>query len=291
MADLIGSNQSSESVFAESRICRVCGNSALTLAGCIQSQRTDEKVAAYICSNCRHFSLFPILYTKRKKFEWDGVEYYLERKTIHISFFNKRLDQLQSISQKMFGQKPHYFLDVGCAIGLSVALASARGMKAMGIEPEQKLAEYGVNHLGVSIEQRFFDQTFTSIEKFDLIFCEQVLEHIDEPYLLLSLMKKHLSAQGIIYIGIPPVFPINTFISFLKQKFSPKLRIGPMLDIFYDPDEHISCFTSQSIHCLANRVGLKIRPVSSLVVDFSPKALLKKIIMAGGNSGGFVLFR
>ncbi len=275
----------------ESRVCRVCSNAALTLVGRIQSSRTDEKVAAYSCPSCSHFSLFPILYAQSKTFDWDGVKYYLERKDTLIPFFDRSLDQLQSIYLKMFGRKPQYFLDVGCGMGLSVALASARGMKAIGIEPEQKLAEYGVKHLGVSIEQGFFDQTFASSAKFDLIFCEQVLEHVDQPDQLLSLMEKHLSPEGIIYIGIPPVFPMNRFLSFLKQKFSPNLPLGHMLDIFHDPDEHVSCFTGKSIHRLADRVGLKIKPVSSLVVDFSPKALLKGIITAGGNSGKFVLFR
>ncbi|MBE9035046.1 class I SAM-dependent methyltransferase [aff. Roholtiella sp. LEGE 12411] len=273
--------------------CRICGNLYLRVVDVIQSRRTEEKVTAYCCSKCSHFSLFPIMYAQKKDFNWDGVQYYLNQKEEKIKYFNKKLDQLQFIYEKIYQRKPQSFLDVGCATGLSLSLAETRGMYALGIEPEKRMAEYGITNFGVNIEQRLLDETFQTKEKFDVILCEQVLEHVNDPYKFMTLLKDLLSPQGIIYIGVPPVYSINLFTTFLLcnliRRINTKVRIGYNLDIFYDPDEHINCFTGKSMKYLADRVGLDVQPLLFMVADLSPKQVIGRLLTSGYNPGAFIL--
>lgn len=282
--------RSTASISDVKHLCRVCTSSNLRLVTRVQSPRHEERVPAYRCPKCGHFSFFPTLYPKEKSFDWDGVSYYLDNKDARIKAIVKILDKVVRAYTDIFESRPKSFLDVGCAVGLTVSLAQGRGMHAVGIEPEEKLVQYGVDNLGVDIRQGFLDEDTVLKETFDIIYCEQVLEHVDNPPKFIKAMKGFLSPKGMLYVGVPPVFPINILTTFILHKISQGSRFDDPLNIFYDPDEHINCFTGRSIRYLAREVDLDIRPLPTAMSDLSlPKALLKRLVTAGSNSGAFIL--
>ena len=195
--------------------CRVCTNQDVQLVDTVDSPNCDEAVKVYRCSNCGHFSLFPNQYQKQKAFEWDGVQYYLQDIERRRSASKQVINRLYAAYRKANSRRPGNFLDVGCAIGLALILAEEKGLKAIGIEPEVRLADYGRKHLGMDIRSCMLADAGLQAGSFDLIYCEQVLEHVAEPPRFLQDLKYLLAPDGRLYIGVPPVFPINHFSTFL----------------------------------------------------------------------------
>lgn len=72
-------------------------------------------------------------------------------------------------------------------------------------------------------------------EKFDIIICSHVLEHLVEPQTVLSQLRSHLSRNGFIYIEVP------------HQIWAGISCIGP------DPTTHINFFTQKSLEYLLQK--------------------------------------
>ena len=96
------------------------------------------------------------------------------------------------------------YLDVGCGIGDQVALMSALGVKARGVELNPIAAglcrDRGLDvHCGTLDDAAFPDETF------DAISLTHVLEHIPDPLPLLATCFRILKRGGELVIAVPNV--------------------------------------------------------------------------------------
>lgn len=104
-------------------------------------------------------------------------------------------------------------LDVGCANGSFLSIASDHGINGLGIEPDQASSVIGIN-AGLPILQHSF-QTFPSNDYplFDAIVFNDVFEHFDDPRAAIVKASRMLTDEGVIFINIPvstgPVFIIS----------------------------------------------------------------------------------
>jgi SAM-dependent methyltransferase len=269
--------------------CRVCANLQIRIIDRIKSPNNDRVVPVCYCRNCGHFSLFPTRYQQQKAYEWDGVGYYLEGIERRRKVAGQVLERLARAYQRANGSMPESFLDAGCAIGLSLQVATDRGMRAIGIEPESRLAEYGCQTLGVDVRHGKLDELNFPGTGFDLIFCEQVLEHVHRPAEFLQQLKGLLTEGGQLYIGVPPVFPLNRLSTFMIRKMRIPLPAPAMTNIFHDPDEHISVFTRSSMRRLANDAGMHLDILPLTLSTLTPRRVIKRILTAGSSPGTYLM--
>jgi SAM-dependent methyltransferase len=255
----------------------------------VQSQNCDEKVPVCHCRQCGHYSLFPFQYQAQKAFEWDGVDYYLQDSERRQRAAAQVLDRLYAAYSKVNGRKPESLVDAGCAIGLALPLAERRGLRAVGVEPESRLAKYGRGKLCVDIRHGLLKDIDFSGESFDLVYCEQVLEHIHDPAAFVSLLKNLLAPGGCLYIGVPPVFPLNRLTTFMIRKLRLPIPTSVIANIFHDPDEHISVFTRRSIRRLAADSGLHLENLPLTLPTLTIKRAMKRLLTLGSSSGNFLL--
>lgn len=79
--------------------------------------------------------------------------------------------------------------------------------------------------------------------KFDLVICNHILEHVSSPHKVVKGIKKILSKQGLVYVGFPD-----------SQNFT---------DIFYhlihsEGGGHVQKLTKQSVLSVFNKQGFKL---------------------------------
>ncbi len=271
--------------------CRLCTNPDVRVIDRIKTPNCEQAVPVCYCKSCGHYSLFPIQYQRQKAFEWDGVNYYLRDAGRRKQAATQIIERLLAAYRKANGKLPRNFLDAGCAIGLSLPLAEARGMQSVGVEPEARLAKYGREQLGVDIRHGMLGKMDLGSRCFDLIYCEQVLEHVGDPPQFLQTLKGLLAPGGQLYIGVPPVFPLNRFTTFLIRKLGQRPSGSVLTNIFYDPDEHINTFSRRSMRKLAHGCEMDLQILPLDLSSLKPRRVLKHLLALGSNPGTFLLSR
>jgi SAM-dependent methyltransferase len=131
------------------------------------------------------------------------------------------------------------FLEIGCGNGFLLNKIKSEGASdCLGIEPSPVALE-GMDEYGIKIIRDFFDSTKID-KKFDVVFTNNVIEHIKDPSWFIQEMKKCLKNNGIIINAVPDC--------------ENSLSIG---DLFLLVHEHYNYFTTESLQNIYKRAGIK----------------------------------
>lgn len=165
------------------------------------------------------------------------------------------------VSQKKEGD----FLDVGCGEGFSLDFYSKRGWSVTGIDfSSDGVERHFSNHLKHFMAGDIYEQINKLIKdgkSFDLITCNNVLEHLLEPVEFINLFKKLLSPRGVARIQVP-----NDH-SFLQGKAVEMGLANPYF--WYAPHEHMSYFTQDTLVRLVEHCDLDVVEVlGDFPIDF-----------------------
>lgn len=118
--------------------------------------------------------------------------------------FKRRLKFFQDFIEDNFKDKKMSLLDAGCGTGYYSQLASDK-ISYLGVDSDLKQ----INQLKNSIYNNQFymnlDLTERRLNKghFDLIICNQVLEHIDDNVVALRNLYYYLNNNGFLILGVP----------------------------------------------------------------------------------------
>jgi SAM-dependent methyltransferase len=91
----------------------------------------------------------------------------------------------------------------------------------------------GVTKLGDTLDE------LPSEERFDGIVCSHVIEHVAQPWELLSHLVRHLTPEGRIYVEVP-------------------MEIWKKPPLQEEPVTHVNFFSAPSLHYLMMRCGLRV---------------------------------
>jgi len=139
---------------------------------------------------------------------------------------------------KYIADTPQNLLDIGCAEGFKTIdyakTLSIPNERVYGIEIKPKFADLAKKHfnlLNIDLEKESFP---AENQVFDLIICNQTLEHLKNIFLPLSEIDRTLKVGGHLVIGIPNLASLYNRIILLLG-YQPKCNeiVGP----------HIRCFT------------------------------------------------
>ncbi|TSC75465.1 MAG: methyltransferase family protein [Parcubacteria group bacterium Gr01-1014_30] len=100
-------------------------------------------------------------------------------------------------------------LDVGCGAGVFIYAFKNYFQKweVLGIEPTEGFAEFAEKE-GIKVDYGYLTEN-TYDKTFNLISLIHVLEHVDSPKPMLSLLKKYLGSKSLLYIESPSVKDID----------------------------------------------------------------------------------
>ena len=153
-----------------------------------------------------------------------------------IPIFNimywKRLEVALELSRKYFNHQKLRICDFGCGLGVLVNLLSniypESQICGIDIYPDELLKVAANISDQVSQDKNYvFSQNNienpSSIEKFDLIFCLDVLEHVNNVYLALNNLKSFLNEESILILAVPVE---NWYLKLLREIYTLNGRFG-----------------------------------------------------------------
>ncbi len=205
------------------------------------SQYLEKDGELYLqCNICRLIFLKKNNKGKKLGKIYDKREYfssYVKNPMVYIGILN----QIFGIIEKY--KKPGKILDIGCGIGLLLYIAKKRNWDGVGIEISKFALNYAKRKFSLNVINSDNLDNFQD-NYFDVIVINHVLEHIENPLIILKQVRKKLNINGILFIGVPN---INGFFpKFQKEKW-PSLQ----------PPFHIYQFTPRTLKMLLKKVGFK----------------------------------
>ncbi|MSZ67501.1 MAG: methyltransferase domain-containing protein [Actinobacteria bacterium] len=162
------------------------------------------------------------------------------------SSHSKLRDVLQNIPQSRV-------LDLGCADGQLSEVAALLGHEVTAVDIESGPKS--------STQIKFFqhdlenDLPISLTEKFDVVLCADILEHLRKPDVMLFKLLPRLSSRGIILVSIPNFGHWYPRIRTLLGRFDYDAR--GILD-----QTHLRFFTRRSFSKMATKAGYKVKRLS-----------------------------
>lgn len=197
-----------------------------------------------------------------------------------LDYINKPSDYYENSRPEMLAYLPKNTkkaLDIGCSSGaFGSAIKEKSGAEVWGIEPFESFGKFAIDRL----DKVFIASVESTIEKlpenyFDVIYCNDVLEHLLDPYTVLEQLKSKLTANGKIISSIPN---IRYFRAFFKILFNG--------DWDYEDQgimdrTHVRFFTKKSISKMYKNAGYRIELHEGINASKSIKPSLMNIVLLG----------
>ena len=171
-------------------------------------------------------------------------------------FFNLRWDAIYKVCEDFFdfNIKEKKLFDIGFGFAQALIYFKGKGLKVSGLEPSTEGYQYakskGLNVYNAEIEN------FQEInDKFDIVFLNNVLEHLRKPADTLNRIKEELLLKnGLLVVDVPNDF--NDFQIIANQEYN--------LDEWWVyPPNHINYFSHDSLKSLLKGCGYKIEYCTS----------------------------
>ncbi len=122
------------------------------------------------------------------------------------NFFNLMLLGLRDagFTDKVLRQwRDKTFLDIGCATGKLLSHMQSRGWSVRGVEICRESAEYGIKRRGVPIFIGTLEAAKLARESVSLVHFSHLIEHVSDPRVLLTEVKRILRPGGLALITTP----------------------------------------------------------------------------------------
>ena len=144
------------------------------------------------------------------------------------------------------------------------------GMSAFGVEQNTKQIGYA-KKLGIAI----MEPEHGISPKMDVVFCEQVFEHLIDPKLVVQQILKLCDSQTLVHISTPDSKHVKKVIKKFTWLCEGKRNRATMP---FAPLEHINCFTYASLVNLMVKSGFKVVNVGDFNINPTNSVSLLQLI-------------
>jgi trans-aconitate methyltransferase len=140
-----------------------------------------------------------------------------------------------------------HLLDIGAGSGILVEQALLMGYQAVGIEPSKWLCGKA-REKGIPVQLGAFPSEKLR-ERYDIITCIDVIEHVSNPFEFLSQIRSRMEANGVLAVVTPDV--MSAFAKLFGWRWW-HFRLA-----------HIGYFSKKNFTHLAERAGFDVVSISS----------------------------
>jgi hypothetical protein len=123
------------------------------------------------------------------------------------SFF-MRIDQAEGIDSALMplfsspDLSDYSVVDIGCGLGFTSDFVRFQGRECLAFDPSSA-AQMSVSNLGISIRQELANSQNTNTKGPKLIFCSEVIEHVDSPPIFMDILKSIAGDDGFLIATTP----------------------------------------------------------------------------------------
>ena len=132
-------------------------------------------------------------------------------------------------------------LDVGSGLCVFLHRMKAAGWRGTALDPDPRAAAHARETVGVDAVCGDF-MTRDDLGRFDVVTFNKVLEHVEDPVLMLAKSRRHLTDRGFVYVELPDG--------------EAAAQDGPGREEFFIDHPHI--FSAASLTLLAARAGFRV---------------------------------
>ena len=164
-------------------------------------------------------------------------------KNIELRFKNQAKSKVFNNIIDIFGLNKKSVFDIGCSNG---EFLIHFGPNSLGITIVQDEVVYGRSK-GLNIQRGNieYDDLSISENSFDVIFANNLLEHLYSPHNFLNKIKKYLKKDGLLILGVPCIPVLRCLLNF--NKFRGSLAVS-----------HINFFNKYTLIKTVEKSGWKI---------------------------------
>lgn len=222
-------------------ICPVCGTAGevdLVLS-------VHDAAAPYVlrhlhrCDDCRSLFMMPrdrIAYENAEEAGF-SVKFYVEK--------GAGIDvMLGPLVRVPFSGATRY-LEIGCSFGFSLDFLRWRhGLAGTGVDPSP-LAAAGREQLGLTVLSAYFDEDLAArLGPQDVIYCSELIEHVDDPAAFLRIAAAGLGPGGVLALTTPSVTAV-------AEGNAPTTVLAAL-----SPGAHLAIFSTEGLARLLAQAGL-----------------------------------
>jgi 2-polyprenyl-3-methyl-5-hydroxy-6-metoxy-1,4-benzoquinol methylase len=196
------------------------------------------------------------------------------------SEFNKRLRIFieEYLYYKQLNNKPISILDIGCGKNCELFKYKEKEDKYYGCDFYKRINVKIDNYLSIDLNEKKLSDKYKN-QKFDIIFCGEVIEHLFNPDELLDEIKELMHSESILILSTPNLgyYPNRLLLLFgispLFLENSSELKLGrrfKSLGQYHETEGHIRVFTYRAIKDLLKIKKFKIDKIRSVPVWDNP---------------------
>jgi len=158
-------------------------------------------------------------------------------------------------------------LDIGCDTGAFLDCAARHlGIVPVGVDVAAR-AVAGAASLGIEGYQTSIERAPTHLRDFPVITAIDLIEHVNDPSILLQEIRSRLRPGGVAYLETPnirsAVYCIGRVLCRMTRGWPPSL----FNRLF--PPQHIQYFTADGLAALASSSGFEVVQIKSRVLSWS----------------------
>lgn len=207
-------------------------------------------------------------YYAQKYYQTAQGSYEAEYPQEEYTYFDNKIEQKIFIINKLFntpesGQRS--LIDIGCGEGFTLSHFKKKGWKVVGLD----YSEFGVKKFNPhclpdlitgDIYQKMLP-IVNSNTRFDVVWLDNLLEHVIDPLFLLKELKKLLKVDGVLVIEVPNDFSV------LHKHLMEKNYINDEFWVVI-PD-HLSYFNKEGLAAIADDAGFRTEfTIGDYPIDF-----------------------
>jgi 2-polyprenyl-3-methyl-5-hydroxy-6-metoxy-1,4-benzoquinol methylase len=201
-----------------------------------------------------------------KKKYWQELKKSSESKynEYELRFLKAKIEQRYTLVEKALkpgplprsktGKKQRSFLDVGCGEGFAMSFFKEHGFKVKGLD----FSSHGITQLNPGCLEdlvtgdvfRLLDEEIAIRANWDVVWLQNVLEHVREPLNLLASLRQLLTSNGVLVVTVPNDFSTVQLFALSRGEIDEPFWISI-------PD-HLSYFTHESLSKAITAAGFTI---------------------------------
>lgn len=185
--------------------CNLCGGTEVSILS--TRSRSGNPLRTVICRACGLVWSDPRPHDARQFYE---EQYRLAYKNTyspkpkHVVRAGKvALSRFGKIAQLLSSRKT--VLDVGTGGGEFAYLLQLLGHVVNGIEPNRGYADHSIQQYGLTVQVGFVQDATFAQASFDIVTIWHVLEHTEDPGLILARLRSWLKPDGVLVVEVPNV--------------------------------------------------------------------------------------